>query len=59
MVKWFLWDVNIVLNYLSNFHPLDDLHYMTLTSKLLMVVAIATKQIIQTLHIPFQLKNLN
>ena len=44
-----VWDVNIVLNFLSNFYPLDDLPLSILTYKLTMLLALATHQRVQTL----------
>lgn len=45
-----IWDVNIVLEYLSNFYPHEDIPLNYLTYKLIMLLALATKQRAQTLH---------
>ena len=46
----FIWDTNIVLNFLSLFYPLEDIPLSFLTYKLCMLMAISTMQRVQTLH---------
>ena len=46
----FIWDVNIVLEFSSHFHPNDELPLDLLSYKLVMLLALATKERIQTLH---------
>lgn len=46
----FIWDVNIVLEFLKNYYPLEDIPLSFLTYKLIMLMALATKQRAQTLH---------
>ena len=45
-----IWDVNIVLNYLSVFYPLEGLSLNCLTYKLCMLLALTTMQRAQTIH---------
>ena len=46
----FIWDANLMLNYLENFHPNEDLCLSYLTYKLAMLLALASAQRVQTLH---------
>lgn len=45
-----IWDVNIVLNFLKNLYPNCDYPLDIVTYKLVMLLALATKQRAQTLH---------
>ena len=45
-----IWDANIVLVYLSNFYPNEDISLSELTYKLVMLLALVTAQRAQTLH---------
>ena len=46
----FIWDANIVLEYLRNFCPIKDMPLSYVTLKLVMLLALATAQRAQTLH---------
>ena len=46
----YIWDVNIVLSYLKNFYPLEELSLSYLTHKLCMLLALTTMQRSQTIH---------
>lgn len=46
----FIWDVNVVFEFLKNFYPLEDISLNVLTYKLIMLLALTTKQRAQTLH---------
>ena len=46
-----IWDANIVLNYLGNFYPNEDMSLLELTYKLVMLLALITAQRAQTLHV--------
>ena len=46
----FIWDVNIVLDYLKNLHPNEDMPLSFLSVKLVMLLALTTAQRAQTLH---------
>lgn len=46
----FIWDANIVLDYLKNFHPIQDMPLSYVTYKLVMLLALCTAQRVQTLH---------
>ena len=46
----YIWDANIVLGFLTNFYPLEDMPLSYLTYKLVMLLALATAQRAQTLH---------
>lgn len=46
----YIWDVKIVLVFLKNFYPNEDIPLNYLTYKLIMLMALATKQRAQTLH---------
>lgn len=47
----FIWDVDVVLKFLSNLYPNEDIPLDYLTHKLVMLLALATKQRAQTLHV--------
>lgn len=46
----FIWDVNVVLNFLTNFYPLEDINLCYLTHKLCMLLALSSMQRVQTLQ---------
>ena len=46
----YIWDVNIVLEYLKNFSPDEDLPLDMLTYKLVMLMALSSKQRVQTIQ---------
>ena len=46
----FIWDVSVVLDFLSNFHPNEELPLSVLTHKCVMLLALASMQRVQTLH---------
>ena len=46
----YIWDVDIVLKYLKNFHPNQDMPLSYLTVKLVMLLSLVTAQRVQTLH---------
>ena len=51
MVRYkFIWDINIVLEFLENYYPDVELPLDLLTYKLVMLLALSTKQRIQTLQ---------
>ena len=45
-----IWDANIVLSYLSNFYPNEDIPLSLLSYKLVMLIALASAQRAQTIH---------
>ena len=45
-----IWDINIVLDFLKNFYPEDELSLDIITYKLVMLIALSTKQRAQTIH---------
>ena len=45
-----IWDVNIVLDYLKNFPLHEEMPLSNLTYKLVMLLALTTRQRAQTLH---------
>ena len=45
-----IWDVKVVLNYLCNFSPLENMGLRDLTYKLSMLIALTSTQRIETLH---------
>lgn len=47
----FAWDTNIVLNYLSNYYPYDDINLRDLSLKTATLLALASAQRIQTLSL--------
>ena len=53
----FIWDVNIVFEYLKNIDG-DDVSLGVLTHKLAMLLALTTKQRVQTLH-SIRIDNIN
>ena len=53
----FVWDVNIVLDYLVLFHPVQELPLCQLTFKLVMLLALVSAQRAQSLHL-LNLENL-
>ena len=46
----FIWDVSIVLDYLSNFYPNEELPLSILSHKCVMLLALSSMQRVQTLH---------
>ena len=46
-----IWDVNVVLKYLKSFYPHKDIPLSHLTYKFVMLLALASKQRVQTLHV--------
>lgn len=46
----FVWDVNIVLQFLGNFSPNEDISLKILTLKCVMLLALSSMQRVQTLH---------
>ena len=46
----YIWDANVVLEFLKNFEPNQDMPLSYLTYKLVMLLALATAQRAQTLH---------
>ena len=51
VVLSFLWNVNVVLEYLKSFYPRKDLDLSYLAYKLAVVLGFASKQCVQHLHI--------
>ena len=47
----FIWDVSIVLDFLKNFYPLEDINFNILSYKCVMLLALASMQRVQTLHV--------
>ena len=46
-----IWDVNIVLDFLKNFYPYEGMELSILTKKLVMLLALASAQRVQTLQV--------
>ena len=46
----YIWDVNLVLSYLKNLYPLEDISLKCLTHKLCMLLALTSMQRVQTLQ---------
>ena len=46
----FIWDANIVIDFLKNFYPNEDIPLSHLSYKLVMLIALASAQRAQTLH---------
>ena len=46
-----IWDVQVVLNHLGTFHPVDTLTLKQLTYKLVMLLLLVTGQRSQTIHL--------